>query len=281
MSERRTRLLLVLVLAGQLVFLTQQAPEAASGGTPLERAGVRALAPVARAVDAGFESAAGVRGRLRRRADLERENLALREEVERLRIEALRRHELEEEARRLAGALDYARRGEERLHLVDVVYIDHASWLRTLVVYGGRTVLRVDQPLVASSGLIGRVVLVSGPYAKVQLVTDRAAAVGAMLERSRRQGVVRGDGQGGLEMDFVPLQAEVAVGEKVVTAGIDGVYPRGLAVGTVVAVEPGSELFHRIRLAPAVDFGRLGEAYALERAPVPAPLREASADAPR
>ncbi len=280
MSERRTRWLLVLVLAGQLVFLTQRAPDAASGGTPLERAGVRALAPVARAVDASTESVKGVRGRFRRRADLERENAELREEIERLRLEALRRHALEEEARRLAGALDYARRGEQRLHLVDVVYVDHASWLRTLVVYGGRAALRVDQPLVAPGGLIGRIVVVAGPYAKAQLVTDRAATVGAMLARSRRQGVVRGDGQGGLEMDFVPLQAEVAIGEKVVTAGIDGVYPRGLAVGTVVAVEPGSELFHRIRLAPAVDFGRLGEAYALEAPPVPAPLTEASPGAP-
>jgi rod shape-determining protein MreC len=143
-----------------------------------------------------------------------------------------------------------------------------------LVVDAGGYSPRENQPVVSPLGLVGRVVVAAGRYGKVQLVTDRAAAVGAMLERTRRQGVVRGDGQGGLEMDYVPAQADVAVGDRVVTAGIDGVFPRGVPVGRVTRVEPGSELFHRILLAPAVDLAELDQTYLVDRQGVPDAMKE-------
>jgi rod shape-determining protein MreC len=123
-------------------------------------------------------------------------------------------------------------------------------------------------------------VLTAGPYAKAQLITDRAAGVGAMILRTRRQGVVRGSGRGsgGLELDYVPLQADVRPGDFVITAGIDGVYPRGIPIGTVVSVAPGGQLFHKIQLAPAVDFGALDQVYLLEYEPVPPDLKEAAPD---
>jgi rod shape-determining protein MreC len=187
----------------------------------------------------------------------------------------MRLQDLEDESRRLAAALDFARDSAERMEVAAVVYIDHASWLRTLVVHGRPGRLRLDQPVIATPGLVGRVMATAGGYAKVQLVTDRASSVGAMLESTRRQGVVRGDGSGGLEMDYVPLQAPVEVGERVFTAGIDLVFPRGIPVGVVRSVERGNELFHRIRLTPAVDFGRLDQVYVLDRPPLPPGVREA------
>ncbi len=135
---------------------------------------------------------------------------------------------------------------------------------------------RVNQPVLSPEGLVGRVVNVAGPYAKVQLITDRAAGVGGMILRTRRQGVVRGGGRGsgGLELDYVPLQADVRPGDRVLTAGIDGVYPRGIPVGTVVSVEQGGQLFHRIQLAPAVDFGALDQVYLLDYEAVPQKVKE-------
>ena len=80
-------------------------------------------------------------------------------------------------------------------------------------------------------------------------------------------------------MDFVPLQADVVVGDTVLSAGIDGVFPRGFAIGTVTAVEPGNELFHRIRLRPAVDFGEIDQVFLLEREPFPEELEREARDA--
>jgi rod shape-determining protein MreC len=86
--------------------------------------------------------------------------------------------------------------------------------------------------------------------------------------------VVRG-GSGGLEMGYVPLQADVRPGDRVLTAGIDGVYPRGIPLGTVTAVDKGGgELFHRIQLAPAVDLGALDQVYLLDYQAVPPNVKE-------
>jgi rod shape-determining protein MreC len=274
MTERQIRNLFILVLLGEIVFLSLQVPNPAkSGGLP-ERAGLALLAPIANAVDGGADAVARFREDFRQRAALLAETRQQQVEIERLRLEVLHLRGTEDETRRLAAALDYARSTGAVLRLADVVYVDYASWLRTLVLRVGSGRPTANQPVVNSSGVVGRVIAVSGSYAKVQIITDRAASVGAVLERGRRQGVVRGDGQGGLVMDYVPLQADVEVGDRVLTAGVDGVYPRGIPIGTVARVEPGGELFHSIVVAPAVDFGVLDEAYLLEREPIPASLQE-------
>jgi len=273
-NERQTRNLFVLILVGQIVFLSLQVPDPAKSGRLAERAGLALLAPIATTVDAGAQWAAALREDFRKRAGLVEQTRRQAAEIERLKLEVLGLRDAEDETRRLAAALDYARTSGVTLHLADIVYVDYASWLRTLVVRVATGRATANQPVVSSSGVVGRVIAVSGSYAKVQIITDRAASVGAILERGRRQGVVRGDGQGGLIMDYVPLQAEVEVGDRVLTAGIDGVYPRGVPIGTVARVDPGSELFHSIVVAPAVDFGLLDEAYILERETLPPQLKE-------
>ena len=84
--------------------------------------------------------------------------------------------------------------------------------------------------------------------------------------------------RGALHLDFVPLRTDVRVGDEVVTAGIDGVYPRGVPIGRITSVDAGDELFLRIELTPAVDFGRLDRAYVLARERLPEELKEATID---
>ncbi|HVR99727.1 MAG TPA: rod shape-determining protein MreC [Thermoanaerobaculia bacterium] len=275
MDERRTGWLLVLLLVGQLVFLVIQGGQDRTSDTVLERWGLRVLGPAARTVASVPEGFSGAREGLRLRGSLLEENRRLRREVEDLKLRLLRLSDIEQEMRRLGSAVRYAAPPAGRIRAVDIIYADHSSWLRTLLLYTGGQPSRVNQPVLSPSGLVGRVVSSSGPYAKVQLITDRAASVGAMLLRTRRQGVVRGSGRGsGLVLDYVPLQTEVRPGDMVVTAGIDGVYPRGIPVGTVIRVEQGGQLFHHIELAAAVDFGALDQVYLLENAPAPRRLLE-------
>ncbi|MFL6195704.1 MAG: rod shape-determining protein MreC [Thermoanaerobaculia bacterium] len=276
MDERRTGWVLIVVLVGQLVYLAVQGARA--GETRLEMLGLRLLGPMARGVASipkGFEDA---REGAKLRGTLLEENRRLRREVEGLRLKLQRLTDVEGEMLRLGAALRYSTPPAGSIRAVDIVYIDHASWLRTLIVYTGASPARKDQPVLSPAGLVGRVVTVAGAYAKVQLVTDRAASVGAMILRNRRQGVVRGGvrGSDGLELDYVPLQADVRPGDRVLTAGIDGVYPRGIPVGTVTSVEPGGQLFHRIQIAPAVDFGTLDQVYLLDYAALPRKVKEAS-----
>lgn len=274
MDERRTGWVLIVVLVGQLVFLAIQG--AREGQTRLETLGLRLLGPMARGVASIPHGMSEAREGMKLRGTLLEENQRLRREVEELRLRLLRLTDIEGEMQRLGAAVRHPTPPAGRIRAVDIVYVDYTSWLRTLVLFTGDTPARINQPVLSPDGLVGRVVTVAGPYAKVQLITDRAASVGGMILRTRRQGVVRGSGRGsgGLELDYVPLQADVRPGDRVLTAGIDGVYPRGIPVGTVVSVEQGGQLFHRILLAPAVDFGALDQVYLLDYQAVPEKIKE-------
>jgi rod shape-determining protein MreC len=275
-TERQSRWLLVLVLAGQLILLSSQVPGSRDDQSLLEALSLRAVSPFARAVSAAGDGVGTVRQGLQTRKALHKENLELRQRLEILEKEKIRFFGIQGRLDRLEEAVLYEAPSAGLLRAADVVHVDYGSWYQTLLLYVGEGGVRRQQPVVTSDGLLGRVVVVSGPYAKVQLVTDRAASVGAMVERTRRQGVIRGGPGGTLEMNFVPLQADVVVGDRIVSAGIDGVFPRGVPVGRVTSVEPGDELFHRIKVVPAVDFGRLDQVYLLQIEPVPETLVEDS-----
>jgi len=272
-SPLRSRLFAAAVLVGQLFLLAAQAPDRGAGSERSLLAGLalRAVAPLASAVDAAGDAVTATGAALATRDELRSENERLRAELRELRRARLRLSELELESAALARGLDFARHEGLPLRAARVVYLDRHSWLRTLVVRVGAAGARLDQVVMTEAGVVGRVIETAGPWAKVQLVTDRAAALGAYLEGARRQGIARGAAPDELELDNVPRQVDVAVGDHVLTAGIDGVYPRGLPVGVVTAVEPGSEMFHRIRVRPAVDFAELGVVYLLDREAPPRP----------
>jgi rod shape-determining protein MreC len=268
-KETRTRLLLVVVLLAQLVLLTAQLPDSGDQTSLLEGVALRGLSPVARGVAAGFGVVADVGAAFRTWGQLQRENRTLRQELSRLRQERARLFGLELELERLGEALEYAPPSRGEVRVAQVVYIDHQSWLRTLILHLRDPRVAVNQAVTSPDGLVGRVISSAPPYAKVQLITDRASSVGAMVQRTRRQGIARGAERGLLTLEYVPLQSDVRLGDQVVTAGIDGVYPRGIPLGTIVEVARGNELFYRIRLQPAVDFGVLDQVFVLLRPALP------------
>ncbi|MGB5294496.1 MAG: rod shape-determining protein MreC, partial [Thermoanaerobaculia bacterium] len=145
------------------------------------------MAPVTGFVTWVGSSVTGFSEDMALRRTLLAENLRLREEVGELREQSIRNFGLKEDLDHLARALTYTRAFEAELQAADLVYVDYASWLQTAVLRTAADTVRVNQPVVSGKGLVGRIVLVTGPYAKVQLITDRAASVGAMIERTRRQ----------------------------------------------------------------------------------------------
>jgi len=126
---------------------------------------------------------------------------------------------------------------------------------------GTREGLAADMAVIAPAGVVGRVVVPSASAAKVQLLVDRNAAAGAVIERreSRAQGVVVGTGDGLLRMEYVSEIADIVVGDVVVTSGIDGIYPKGFVIGRVESVEKTGTTFKTILVKPAVDFSSLEE----------------------
>jgi rod shape-determining protein MreC len=91
----------------------------------------------------------------------------------------------------------------------------------------------------------------------VQLLIDRNAAAGALIERSRAQGVALGGGDSRLRLDYVSEASDVVVGDLVVASGIDGIYPKGFTIGYVETVEKSGPAYKRITVKPAVNFSSL------------------------
>ena len=103
-------------------------------------------------------------------------------------------------------------------------------------------------PLAVPAGLVGRVVVVGRSVSRAQLLLDASAAAGARIARTGELGVVRGDGRGALMLNNIATTSSVARGDLVESAGIDGIYPRGVPIGVVESVERGSKIFLEIRV---------------------------------
>ena len=124
--------------------------------------------------------------------------------------------------------------------------------------------------VIAPTGLVGRVVTPTANASKVQLVIDQNAAAGALMERTRAQGIVVGTGVEMLRMNFVPVTADVKSGDTVVTSGVDGIYPKGFVIGKVEQVDNGNGIYKAIRVRPSVEFNRLEEVLVVKTPPAPA-----------
>jgi rod shape-determining protein MreC len=130
--------------------------------------------------------------------------------------------------------------------------------------------------VMSPAGIVGRILMPTARAAKVQLIIDRDAAAGVMVERTRVAGIVTGVGNaeelgfraGLIDLNYVPSSADVKRGDRVVTSGIDGIYPKGLPVGEIQSAErEGGE--RRIRVKPSVDFAALEAVLVVLKAPEP------------
>jgi rod shape-determining protein MreC len=243
-------------------------------GSSLETAVFNLVAPVAQGVRVTSTGISRFFDSLRLVGSLQEENRELQEKVEVMRQQLVRLSGVEEEFERLARLSRYKRFETGKFFVADVVYIDSKSWFRTLILYTGENQARLNQPVVTERGLVGRTVVVSGSYAKVLLLTDGAAYASAMIKTTRRRGLAHGKGNR-LLLENIPLLEKVVPGDQVVTAGIDGVFPRGIPIGTVRDVKPGPRLFHIIELEPAIDIDQLDQVYVLTEETLPQRIRDA------
>jgi rod shape-determining protein MreC len=188
------------------------------------------------------------------------ENESLRGEVANLRIALQQERMAAERAEALRQLLEFRDRTPLATTGADVIGTSASPEFRTVTIDKGTSDgLAANLAVLAPAGVVGRITLPSARASLVQLLVDRNAAAGALIERSRVQGIVVGVGDGSLRMDFVAATGDVAAGDVVVTSGIDGLYPKGFAIGTIERVERGDGLYHVIHVRPAVDVSRLEE----------------------
>jgi rod shape-determining protein MreC len=191
---------------------------------------------------------------------VEQENLALREELGTLQIRLQQERAEAQRTDNLRQLLELRERAELDTTAAEVIAGPASPEFQTVTIdKGSSDGLATDMAVISPAGVVGRVILPSGRASKVQLLIDLNAAAGALIERTRVQGVVVGAGSGMLKMRYVPGTADVKTGDLVVTSGIDGIYPKGFVIGTIDHVAGSVGEYHEINVRPAVDFSRLEE----------------------
>ena len=188
------------------------------------------------------------------------ENEALKRELSEAQVQLQEQRALADRSRGLEQLLELRDRTNLRTTAAEVIAAGATPDFRTMTIDKGvRDGLLSDMAVIAPAGVVGRVVVPSNHAAKVQLLIDRNAAAGALVERSRAQGVVMGGGDERLRMEYVSEVADVVTGDLVVTSGIDGIYPKGFVIGRVESVDKSGGAYRRIVVKPSVDFSSLEE----------------------
>jgi rod shape-determining protein MreC len=144
---------------------------------------------------------------------------------------------------------------------------DSNQWYSSRIIdQGVEAGIARDSPVICPEGVVGRVVHLSRKSAVVQLITDADSGVGVLLENSRAQGVLRGEGKKTASIDYIETNAKVLVGERVLTSGLDQIYPKGLLVGYVTSVGK-RQIFQEVDIAIAADVQKLEEVLVLKKEP--------------
>jgi rod shape-determining protein MreC len=264
--------LFLAVTLGHVILISAQV-NSRSGVPVLEAVTFGLFAEVQRGSSVGVS---GVRGFWHRYGSLrgvERENAELKQQLESVQVELQEQRALADRARGLQQLLDLRDRSKLKTMAAEIIASSASPDFQTLTLDKGRNYgLKTDMAVIANDGVVGRIVVPSGRAAKVQLLIDRNAAAGALVERSRAQGVAKGTGDGRLQLEFVSEAADVAVGDLVVTSGIEGIFPKGFTIGRVDVVEKTGPAYKRITVKPAVDFSKLEEVLVVL---TPTPAREA------
>jgi rod shape-determining protein MreC len=190
------------------------------------------------------------------------ENRRLRDENQRLRVDALWVTEAADENRRLRRLLELRDRLPVATLAGEVIGREWGGWVRSLTINRGRgdDIKRLTA-VISPDGLVGRIVDVRTGASIVQVLTDPSSTVGAHALRTRTPGIVEGEPRGTLRFKYMARDgAGLAVDDVIVTSGLGGVFPRGVPIGRVRAIDDrGSALFHYALLAPVVDFARVDE----------------------
>jgi rod shape-determining protein MreC len=212
-------------------------------------------------------------------AQVRQENERLIAELARVKAEQARMAELEAENRHLAELLELRDVLGADAIAANVIASDATGISHTLILgQGSASGLRPGMAVLSNQGVVGRIIETSPHASRVLLIDDHNSALDGFDQRSRARGIVAGMVDDGVIMKYVDRAQDIKGHDTIVTSGLDGIFPRGLLVGTVSGVHrEGPGLFLVVQLAPAVSFRELEQVLVVrqQRAPLAADQRVA------
>ncbi len=193
--------------------------------------------------------------------DVSHENDFLRKQLDEALEDSHRKREIELANNRLRDLLNFQKSMGQQVLPAEVIGKDPSPWYKTIVIdKGSRQGVMKGMPVVVPQGIVGQVMETGPRYAKVLLIIDQNNAVDALVQKSRARGIVTGGLSGNCRFKYVLRKYEVNVGDKLISSGLDGVFPKGLRVGYISSViRKSSGIFQEVTVAPFVDFEKLEE----------------------
>ncbi len=189
------------------------------------------------------------------------ENKKLTKEIDSLRQKLIQAQELYLENIRLQKLLHFKKKSPYQLVAVRVIARDPSHWTSVVIIdKGRRDNIRKNLAVITYAGLLGKVVEAGNSTSKVMLLNDPNFSVSATVQRSRQEGLVSGTLDNRLIMRYLPRDADLKLGDIIITSGLTEVFPKGIAIGTVAEIRKEfSGLSIYCLIAPKADLANLEE----------------------
>ena len=263
--ERWKRLFLLgCLLLLTLSLVTLRTPMATQTAV-IESFVVSAIMPVQAFIDGTIQQAYDLWDTYIHLTEVHRENVRLKHELERLQGQLHQYREASLQQQRLRQLLEFRSSSFATAIPAEVLGIDPSQWTEAITISKGTADgVKKNRAILTHQGLIGHTIEVRPRHAKVLLITDRRSAVDALIQRTRARGLAVGMSRRLVSLQYVNVNEDVRVGDRIISSGLGDIYPKGLLIGTVTAVRPQAYgLFYEIDVQPAVDLHKLEEVLAL------------------
>jgi rod shape-determining protein MreC len=257
--------MLAILLFGQVVLMAISARHPESEQTLFGTWMMTAFTPIARGMDWGMSKVSGTIDGYADMRNAQEHNVELQARLEELTQERDRAVERAAEYDVLRAQLALPTRPQYAEIAANVISRDTSLWFRRLIIdRGSSDGVRRNMPISTATGIVGRVISVGPVHSVVQVITDKHAGVGAMLQTSRANGEVRGLDGGLCELQNISSSEKIEIGETVITSGLDRIYPKGLVVGRVerLDVDPNAS-WHKIIIRPSAPVDRVEQVFVL------------------
>jgi rod shape-determining protein MreC len=206
-------------------------------------------------------SASGLWGGYFDLVETQHENLLLRERIDALQSDLVRLTELELANQRLHELLQFRSRLDGEVLGARVIARDPTPWVRTFTIdRGERDGVRRGMAVLSPQGVVGQVSQASRTASRVLLLTDHNSGIDAFVQRTRARGIVQGAHEEGCHMKYLRRDEDVVPGDRVLTSGLDGIFPKGVLIGEVVEVaRRNRDLLQVAIVRPSAELDRIEE----------------------
>ena len=192
--------------------------------------------------------------------NVKQDNQGYKSENEKLKLELIELSAAKDENIKLKELLNLKVNTQRKSITAKVLAYDPSTWIDQIIIDKGLfDNVQQGQVVISNSGLVGQIVMVGAKTAHIQLLSDRRSSVDAVAQRTRVRGIVDGDGNFKTKWNYVPNDADLLVGDLIVSSGLDGVFSEGLVIGTITEINKPKigELFKKVRLKIAAEYSQL------------------------